>query len=73
MGNILKQVKIELGVLSNEIDSELYKLLVYEKGSFFKKHRDSEKTRGMFGTLVVNLPHLKIFFSLFIHNFSIFF
>ncbi|KAK2024302.1 2OG-Fe(II) oxygenase [Colletotrichum zoysiae] len=33
-----------------------HKLLLYEKGSFFKRHRDTEKERGMVGTLVVCLP-----------------
>ncbi|KAL5119678.1 hypothetical protein ACEQ8H_002524 [Pleosporales sp. CAS-2024a] len=33
-----------------------YKLLLYEEGAFFKTHRDTEKVRGMFGTLVVCLP-----------------
>lgn len=36
--------------------ASLYKLLVYESGSFFKPHRDSEKDDGMFGTLVIQLP-----------------
>jgi hypothetical protein len=35
---------------------ELYKLLIYESGSFFAPHRDTEKTPGMFATLVVCLP-----------------
>ncbi|KAL9108095.1 MAG: hypothetical protein Q9227_007070 [Pyrenula ochraceoflavens] len=35
---------------------EPYKLLLYDKGAFFHPHRDSEKTPGMFATLVVNLP-----------------
>ena len=35
---------------------ELYKLLVYDKGSFFVSHRDTEKAPGMFATLVVVLP-----------------
>lgn len=35
---------------------ELYKLLLYEEGAFFRSHQDSEKTPGMFGTLVVSLP-----------------
>jgi len=30
--------------------------LLYEEGSFFAPHRDSEKEEGMFGTLVVVLP-----------------
>jgi len=33
-----------------------YKLLVYEAGSFFASHRDTEKIPNMFATLVVNLP-----------------
>jgi hypothetical protein len=36
--------------------AELYKLLLYEEGAFFKPHQDTEKTPGMFGTLVVALP-----------------
>src|SRR5271156_641312 len=43
------------GGLEN-MTAELYKLLVYEEGAFFKPHQDSEKTPGMFGTLVVCLP-----------------
>ncbi|KAI1848005.1 hypothetical protein JX266_006118 [Neoarthrinium moseri] len=35
---------------------EPYKLLLYEEGSFFKRHKDSEKMPGMIGTLVVCLP-----------------
>jgi hypothetical protein len=30
--------------------------LLYEEGSFFKRHKDSEKAPGMIGTLVVCLP-----------------
>ncbi|KAK2048757.1 hypothetical protein LZ31DRAFT_563076 [Colletotrichum somersetense] len=33
-----------------------HKLLLYEKGSFCKRHSDTEKGRGMVGTLVVCLP-----------------
>ena len=36
--------------------AELYKLLLYQEGAFFRPHQDSEKTPGMFGTLVVCLP-----------------
>jgi hypothetical protein len=35
---------------------EPYKSLLYEDGSFFKHHKDSEKAPGMIGTLVVCLP-----------------
>lgn len=44
-----------LGV-QGTVRAELYKLLVYDTGSFFLEHRDSEKTDGMFATLVVSLP-----------------
>ncbi len=44
-----------LGV-TEPVSAELYKLLVYDTGSFFVGHRDTEKTSGMFATLVVNLP-----------------
>jgi predicted 2-oxoglutarate/Fe(II)-dependent dioxygenase YbiX len=44
-----------LGV-SGPITAELYKLLVYDKGSFFVSHRDTEKAPGMFATLVLALP-----------------
>ena len=36
--------------------AEPYKLLVYDTGSFFVAHRDTEKAPGMFATLVLVLP-----------------
>ena len=44
-----------LGV-AEPVTAELYKLLVYDKGSFFVSHRDTEKAPGMFATLVLALP-----------------
>ncbi|KAK5262783.1 hypothetical protein LTR96_011732, partial [Exophiala xenobiotica] len=38
------------------IKAKPYKMLLYEKGSMFREHRDSAKEPGMFGTLVVCLP-----------------
>ncbi|KAF8348730.1 hypothetical protein F5887DRAFT_1280476 [Amanita rubescens] len=35
---------------------ELYKLLVYETGSRFLPHRDTQKADGMFATMIVILP-----------------
>lgn len=43
---------------AQNIAAQLYKLLLYEPGAFFKPHQDTEKTPGMFGTLVVSLPSL---------------
>ncbi len=55
LGTIVKHCATGLGV-SGEIHAELYKLLVYDTGSFFVSHRDSEKAPGMFATLVIVLP-----------------
>jgi predicted 2-oxoglutarate/Fe(II)-dependent dioxygenase YbiX len=52
---IVESVRKEFGI-GKKVQHELYKLLVYEKGSFFAPHRDSEKMPGMFSTLVVCLP-----------------
>jgi predicted 2-oxoglutarate/Fe(II)-dependent dioxygenase YbiX len=46
-----------LGV-SGPVAAEFYKLLVYDEGGFFASHRDSEKTAGMFATLIVVLPSI---------------
>jgi len=45
-----------LGVEGHLVKAELYKLLLYETGGFFKPHRDTEKADKMFATLVVQLP-----------------
>ena len=54
---ILTQVTGGLG-LTEPVSAELYKMLVYDRGSFFVGHRDTEKAPGMFATLVVVLPSL---------------
>jgi predicted 2-oxoglutarate/Fe(II)-dependent dioxygenase YbiX len=46
-----------LGV-DEPVSAEFYKLLIYDKGSFFISHRDTEKEPGMFATLVLALPSL---------------
>src|SRR3954454_21272086 len=52
---ILARVAEGLGV-DPPITAEFYKLLLYDEGSFFIGHRDTEKTSGMFATLVIALP-----------------
>lgn len=54
---ILGQVYEGLGLTCGleNVSAELYKLLLYEEGAFFKPHRDSEKVPGMFGTLIICL------------------
>ena len=39
-----------------KVKAELFKLLVYREGGHFKFHQDTEKSHGMFGTLIVQLP-----------------
>ncbi|MEQ6122454.1 2OG-Fe(II) oxygenase [Reichenbachiella sp. MALMAid0571] len=52
----LSAIKPDLGIEEDEITAHLYKMLIYEKGDFFLPHKDSEKEKGMFGTLVIGLP-----------------
>lgn len=54
---IVARVAQGLGVAS-PIGAELYKLLIYDQGSFFVLHRDTEKTPGMFATLVLAMPSI---------------
>ncbi|KAI0436278.1 hypothetical protein F4803DRAFT_241297 [Xylaria telfairii] len=51
----LQSISQGLG-MSSGVKTELYKLLLYEKGSFFKRHKDSEKAPGMIATLSIILP-----------------
>jgi len=53
---ILETVKKGLSLEHYEIEASLYKLLIYEKGDFFLPHKDSEKEKGMFATLIISLP-----------------
>ena len=54
---IVAQAAAGLGV-TEPVGAELYKLLIYDKGSHFVSHRDTEKVPGMFATLVITLPSL---------------
>lgn len=55
LDGIVTRAAEALGV-TEPVAAELYKLLVYDKGSFFVSHRDTEKAPGMFATLVLALP-----------------
>lgn len=57
LDGIVARIAGGLGV-TEPISAELYKLLVYDEGGFFLSHRDTEKTDGMFGTLVIVLPSI---------------
>ncbi len=49
-------VQTEVGLENQKLEAHLYKLLLYESGSFFLAHRDGEKLDRMVATLVVALP-----------------
>ncbi|KAK7744787.1 hypothetical protein SLS62_010020 [Diatrype stigma] len=55
LDTLLQEAAKNLG-MPGTIRAEPYKLLLYEEGSFFKRHKDSEKVPGMVGTLVICLP-----------------
>ncbi len=54
--HIVKRAADGLGLAMPEVTAHLHKLLLYEKGSFFKSHKDSDDEPGVVGTLVVCLP-----------------
>jgi predicted 2-oxoglutarate/Fe(II)-dependent dioxygenase YbiX len=58
--DVLKQAvgaaQTELGLENQKLQAHLYKLLLYEPGSFFLAHRDGEKRDRMVATLVIALP-----------------
>lgn len=55
---LLEKISINLGLdtSSTQIEAKLYKLLLYESGGHFKLHQDTEKEKGMFGSLIIQLP-----------------
>ena len=55
LADIIQHCAQELGV-SDPVIAEFYKLLVYDEGSFFIRHRDTEKAPRMFATLIIVLP-----------------
>jgi len=56
MLGLVKEAAEKLGTPADLVSAKLYKLLLYEPGSFFLPHQDTEKASGMFATLVVQLP-----------------
>lgn len=55
LGRIVARIAESLGI-DGEVKADIYKLLIYDTGSFFVPHRDTEKAPGMFATLVIALP-----------------
>ncbi len=55
LAELVADAALGLGV-SEPVAADFYKLLVYDTGSFFVDHRDTEKIPGMFATMVLVLP-----------------
>ncbi|KAH7886517.1 hypothetical protein F5I97DRAFT_1001042 [Phlebopus sp. FC_14] len=53
---IVDHICNELLVGDQKLELELYKLNVYEKDGFFKRHQDTPRSERMFGSLVVIFP-----------------
>ncbi|KAI0564665.1 hypothetical protein FGB62_24g234 [Gracilaria domingensis] len=53
---LAQRMSSDLGVASGVVSAELSKLVLYQPGDFFKPHKDTEKSPGMFATVVVQLP-----------------
>ena len=55
---LVQESCLEMGVdfVKFGVEAHLYKMLLYEQGGHFKKHKDTEKQKGMFGSLLVQLP-----------------
>jgi hypothetical protein len=52
----VRAAQADLGLEIQPLQAHLYKLLLYEPGSFFLAHRDGEKLDRMVATLVIALP-----------------
>ncbi|MGB0847115.1 MAG: 2OG-Fe(II) oxygenase, partial [Thiolinea sp.] len=53
---ILRHYEEVLDLQGQTLIAHPYKLLLYDAGSFFLSHQDSEKEDGMVATLVITLP-----------------
>ncbi|KAF8908586.1 hypothetical protein CPB84DRAFT_1843480 [Gymnopilus junonius] len=51
---VCESLGVEIGKQPPKL--ELYKLLLYEKGSHFLPHQDTQKAEGMFATVIIILP-----------------
>ena len=55
LADVTSGVAKGLGV-GDSVAAEFYKLLIYDEGSFFIEHRDTEKAPRMFATMLLVLP-----------------
>ena len=55
---MVERVAKEMGCFNKNVIAKLYKMLFYKKDGHFLKHRDTEKEKNMFATLVIQLPSI---------------
>jgi hypothetical protein len=65
---LLETIRKKLCPETNVIESELYKLLIYEKGDHFKAHKDTIRKKNHFATLILFLPSCKFYYINFKKN-----
>jgi predicted 2-oxoglutarate/Fe(II)-dependent dioxygenase YbiX len=54
---LLQDLLKQMGIDANfEVEAKLYKLLIYSEKGHFVKHRDTEKEKGMFATMIIQVP-----------------
>ena len=58
----------QLGCVGKNVEAKLYKLLLYKTGGHFLKHKDTEREKNMFGTLIVQLPSVYTGGELVVYN-----
>ena len=56
MDRVMSAIQQHLGLQDQPLESQLYKLLIYEKGGFFLPHKDGEKVDRMVATCIISLP-----------------
>lgn len=56
LNKAINKVKTDLGLEDYTVSAHIYKLLIYQQGDFFLPHKDTEKEKGMFGTMIIGLP-----------------
>ncbi|KAI0972310.1 hypothetical protein F4678DRAFT_460536 [Xylaria arbuscula] len=55
LNTVLQEACANMGIIGH-VEAQPHKLLLYERDSFFRPHKDSQKTQGMIGTLAICLP-----------------
>jgi len=55
---LVERIAKEMGCFNKNVIAKLYKMLFYKKEGHFLKHRDTEKEKNMFATLIIQLPSI---------------